>query len=194
MFALEKPHLKHVPSILSFESNHGNSISRTVHKDNIIKYKSNRYSVPLGTYKPGKETKVRVRLEGNNLVIESLTGDKLIASHTLCHDKGQLIKNKDHQRNRSKTVDQLKHKVIQAFVNSEAINVYIDELYKKYPRYMRDQLQVMIDVIHSWPNAIDEALHTCLDKSIFSANDFRDITQYNPDLKFPLIYQMLTSM
>lgn len=89
-----------------------------------------------------------------------------------------MIKNKDHQRNRSKTVDQLKHKVIQAFVNSEAINVYIDELYKKYPRYMRDQLQVMIDVIHSWPNAIDEALHTCLDKSIFSANDFRDITQY----------------
>lgn len=50
--ALEKQHLKPVSPMLSFESNRNFSISRTVHKDNIIKYKSNRYSLPLGTYRP----------------------------------------------------------------------------------------------------------------------------------------------
>ncbi|WP_156822875.1 hypothetical protein [Gracilibacillus lacisalsi] len=52
VFALEKPHLRKVSNLLSFESNHATSISRMVHKDNIIKYQSNRYSVPLGTYQP----------------------------------------------------------------------------------------------------------------------------------------------
>lgn len=50
--ALEKQHLKPVSSLLSFENTLVSSIPRTVHKDNVIKYKSNRYSLPLGTYRP----------------------------------------------------------------------------------------------------------------------------------------------
>lgn len=60
VFALEKPHLRKVSSLLSFESNHRSSITRTVHKDNIIKFRSNRYSVPLGTYKPFGDNTVYV--------------------------------------------------------------------------------------------------------------------------------------
>ena len=70
VFALEKPHLRKVSSLLSFESNHGSSITRTVHKDNIIKYQSNRYSVPLGTYKPQGDNTVHVRIEKDELIIE----------------------------------------------------------------------------------------------------------------------------
>lgn len=50
--ALEKPHLKPVQTLLSFESNLTQSITRTVRKDNTIIYKSNRYSLPLGTFRP----------------------------------------------------------------------------------------------------------------------------------------------
>ena len=64
VFALEKPHLRKVSTLLSFESNHGSSITRTVHKDNIIKFQSNRYSVPLGTYTPHGENTVYIPLQG----------------------------------------------------------------------------------------------------------------------------------
>lgn len=115
MFAQEKHHLIHVSHQLSFESQHRNIITRTVHKDNIIKYKSNRYSVPLHTYQSGKETKVSVRIEEDQLIIESLSGSEQIAVHPLCHDKGQLIKNSDHQRDRQKSIDQYKETVKKAF-------------------------------------------------------------------------------
>ena len=50
VFLLEKQHLQPVSSLLSYESTNNQSITRSVSKDNTIRYKSNRYSVPLGTY------------------------------------------------------------------------------------------------------------------------------------------------
>jgi len=50
VFSDEKQHLQQVSSLLSYESTNVQSITRNVSKDNTIRYKSNRYSVPLGTY------------------------------------------------------------------------------------------------------------------------------------------------
>ncbi|WP_228409561.1 Mu transposase domain-containing protein [Radiobacillus deserti] len=92
VFALEKPHLRKVSSLLSYESNHGTSITRTVHKDNIIKYQSNRYSVPLGTYKPQGDNTVYIRIEEEELIIEKTPRGVSLATHPLSRGKGQLIK------------------------------------------------------------------------------------------------------
>ncbi|MFP3324952.1 IS21 family transposase, partial [Planococcus sp. SIMBA_160] len=50
VFLLEKQHLRKISDPLSFESNYTESITRNVRKDNTVHFRSNRYSVPLGTY------------------------------------------------------------------------------------------------------------------------------------------------
>ena len=184
VFAQEKHHLIHVSHQLSFESQHRNIITRTVHKDNIIKYKSNRYSVPLHTYQSGKETKVSVRIEEDQLIIESLSGSEQIAVHPLCHDKGQLIKNSDHQRDRQKSIDQYKETVKKAFKETRVVDLFLDQLSEKYPRYMRDQLQVMSNMIKEYPEHIDEALVKCVNENLYSANAFRDVVKH---LAIPMV-------
>ena len=49
--ALEKQHLKKVSGTYIFENVSTPSITRIIHKDNVIRYEGNRYSVPQGTYR-----------------------------------------------------------------------------------------------------------------------------------------------
>ena len=51
VFLLEKAHLKPVSSIKHKDISFQNSITATVNIDNTIRFRGNRYSVPLGTYK-----------------------------------------------------------------------------------------------------------------------------------------------
>ena len=74
------------------------SLTRAVRKDNTIWYLSNRYSVPLGTYRPGKELEVKEN-EGILQIWDPETGE-LLVSHELSLEKGKLIKGtiKDNSR------------------------------------------------------------------------------------------------
>src|SRR5690625_978182 len=57
VFTLEKQHLRPIssPTTNYLNSNYASSITRSVRKDNTIWYKSNRYSVPLGTFNKRSE-------------------------------------------------------------------------------------------------------------------------------------------
>ena len=121
VFAVEKPHLREVSTILSFESNLAPSITRIVHKDNIIKYRSNRYSVPLGTYKPNGNNTVYLRIEKDQLIIETSPQGKTLAVHPLSHGKGQLIKNRNHSRDRSKGIKSYMETVKKSFNRSRGV-------------------------------------------------------------------------
>ncbi|PQG59966.1 IS21 family transposase, partial [Enterococcus faecium] len=68
------------------------SITKTVLKDNTIQYKSNYYSVPLGTYQPQKKIKVRVVVNDTSLSVFELKSDQQIATHLLAKGKGKLTK------------------------------------------------------------------------------------------------------
>ncbi|PIC62569.1 IS21 family transposase [Sporosarcina sp. P13] len=178
MFALEKPHLRKVSSPLSFESNHALSITRTVHKDNIIKFQSNRYSVPLGTYTPHGDNTVHVRIDDDKLVIEKVPGTEALAIHPLSKGKGQLIKSKHHSRDRSKGIQAYMDTVKDSFESQEKIQLFLEELYKRYPRYMRDQLQILQKAVKDFQPFIQSALDLCIEKSLWSANDFRDVSKH----------------
>jgi hypothetical protein len=117
--ALEKQHLKPVSSLLSFESNIGSSISRTVQKDNVIKYKSNRYSVPLGTYRPRGNNTVFIEIQEEELIISAAPQGEILAKHRLCNGKGELIKNRQHTRDRSKGIQAYKETIVRQFSNKK---------------------------------------------------------------------------
>ena len=82
MFKKEQKHLKPVPD-MRLPKTSKNIISRKVNKDNTIRYKANRYTVPLGTYEPGKEVGVNVIEEKEIHLIDYDTGE-IIAEHELC--------------------------------------------------------------------------------------------------------------
>jgi len=176
--ALEKQHLRPVSSLLSFESDLSNSITRSVNQDNVIKYKSNRYSLPLGTYRPKGNNTVYVEVKESELIIRATPQGDILARHRLGLGKGELIKNRNHGRDRSKGIEAFKETVIRQLSNSEQAKQFLQEVGARYPRYVRDQLQVIQHTINQYRQVIDEALSHCVRNHLWSANDLRDVAQH----------------
>lgn len=179
VFLLEKQHLQLVSPLLSLESTHEMIITRSVNKDNTIRFKSNRYSVPLGTYTTQQENQVLLELQGEHtdiLVIRRYPQGDILAEHRISMEKGKLIKN--HTRDRSKGIEELKRKVISSFEQEKTACQFVEEIYLKYPRYRRDQLSLLQTVIENEPEWIEAGLHKFTVEKLYSANDFRDVVNY----------------
>src|SRR5690606_41023632 len=93
--------------------------------DNVIKYKSNRYSLPIGTYRPRGDNTVYVEIQGEELIIRTEPQGEVLAKHLLCHGKGELIKNRQHTRDRSKGIQAYKATIIVQFKDQEKAEQFI---------------------------------------------------------------------
>lgn len=178
VFALEKPHLRKVSSLLSFESHTGASITRMVHKDNIIKLYANRYSVPLGTYHTQGDNTVYVEIVEHQVFIRKTPVGEPIAVHPFSYGKGQLIKNTNHARDRSKGIPELLATVKEPFEDQEKIRVFLEKIQARYPRYIRDQCQILQRAMKTNEPWVQQALDICMEKNRWSANDFQDVIQH----------------
>lgn len=181
VFLLEKQHLELVSPLLSNESTHAGIITRNVGKDNTIRFKSNRYSVPLGTYGALPENQVVIDIQGDQrdtLIIRKQTNGEVLAEHQISGEKGKLIQNRSHTRDRSKGIEELRKSVISHFEEQEDALMYVDEICLKYVRYRRDQLTILQRAIKEGAAWIDLALQKCIREKLYSANDFRDVMHY----------------
>ncbi|WP_342777680.1 IS21 family transposase [Ureibacillus terrenus] len=178
VFLLEKQHLRKISSPLSnFESNHLTEIiTRNVNKDNTIRFQSNRYSVPIGTYTRCPQVKIQIN-EQQLMIINPTTGE-ILAKHTISSEKGKLIKNPNHARDRSKSIEALKQLVLKLFQREEKAKQYIEEICHIYGRYRRDQLLLLKKVAEENPQWISAALEKCMGEKLYSANAFRDVVDY----------------
>ncbi|MGD7007033.1 IS21 family transposase [Metabacillus sp. 84] len=182
VFLLEKQHLQPVSSMLSYESTHNQSITRSVSKDNTIRYKSNRYSVPLGTYQAHPENLVFIEVkagESQTLIIREEVEGEILAEHEISLEKGKLIQNRSHTRDRSKGIEELKQRFISSFTDQRQAAVYLDEISKRYPRYRRDQFAIINEVIQKYPANMDAVMTKCMAERLFSANNFRDMAHHH---------------
>ena len=78
---------------------------------------------------------------------------------------------------------------------------YLDELIGKYPRYARDQLRIMKSCAEMYDtDELQNALNYCVQRDLFSANDFRDTLMFfradevkiTPiPVELPVKYQMI---
>ncbi|MEC1947664.1 IS21 family transposase, partial [Schinkia azotoformans] len=94
-----------------------------------------------------------------------------------------MIKNRQYTRDRSKGIQAYKETVIRQFENQEKAEQFIHEVGCRYPRYIRDQLQVIQYAITHFRSDINEALDVCIKDQLWSGNDLRDITQHFARLK-----------
>lgn len=110
--------------------------SRQVDKTGLVSWSSNKYSVPM-TYQCSR---VGVQEENALLLIYDLNDGQIIAEHKLCLDKGQVIKNTDHYRDKALRVERLEAD-IQAILESVSHSQGLCALLKATsPKIYKDQL------------------------------------------------------
>lgn len=178
VFSLERQHLRPVTKNIDIKYNYENSISRCVHKDNTIRYLSNRYSLPLGTF--GKYETVCIKeTEERELIIYSPKTGEIIAKHNIPDGKGLLIKDRKHSRDRTKGIDAFMNTVAEHFNDSEMAYDYLQAVKGKYPRYMRDQLQMIVkETKINNKEILSTALKECIKRNLYGATDFSDVVAY----------------
>jgi transposase len=149
-----------------------------VRKDNTISYKSNFYTLPLGTYQNQdtwvllKETEGEVRIYDIN--------HYLLTIHPLCYGRGQTIRNADHVRDKSQSIHQLKDEVLQLLPEKEKGQLLIEQLSKDKPRYLRDSLLILKKHLPELDTGtIKQTVCFCLEQSVYNANRIVEIAKYH---------------
>jgi transposase len=148
-----------------------------VRKDNTISYKSNFYSLPLGTYQ-GSESWVLLEEENEEIKIYSLQ-QSLLTTHTLCHQRGVTIHNTDHRRDKSQSISILKASILEKLPNDKKVILYIDQVHKAKPRYIRDSLLVIEKHLPELGQEyILRAIGFCLENNIYNSNRLIEIARH----------------
>jgi transposase len=146
----------------------------SVRKDNLISWKSNLYSLPLGTYS-GRGTQVSVCHENGCLVIFALNQVEL-CRHTIATGSGQKIINTDHKRDKSTALAEMTTDLCKLIEDEDSLRQFIGAIRADKPRYLRDQLLLLREVIDDCDQQlIIKGLRFCLEQGINSANDFKTL-------------------
>ena len=174
VFQEERLFLKPVlPTIKSREP----VILRDVHKNNVVYYRGNRYSVPLGTYT--KSRQVSLTVQDGMLEIRDAIDGFLIQEHPLSSNKGELILNNNDRRDTSRSIDEIEKSLFLSLGETETAGHFLQEVRRLKPRYVRDQFRLITKTIkHHTDETISNALEYCITKGFFSATDFRDVVTY----------------
>ena len=176
VFEQERKHLKSVAS-LSIKS----TIPKVavVRKTNVVFYRQNRYSVPKGTYAPGKRVRIQEDESVGKVFFYDTDTHELIEEHMICNEKGQYIRNKHPERDRFSEHTELKAKAIAGFEDTETAQMFIDKILIQKKRYSRDQLGMIVKLQKSYSKSdISQALIYCIKRQLFSATYLKDTLEF----------------
>ncbi|MDR0323266.1 MAG: hypothetical protein LBI12_02325 [Treponema sp.] len=168
MFAEEQEHLLPLYGIAPAEI--AEEMGRNVRPDNTVWYRSNRYSVPYGTYSQTKE--VLLSVEDSKLHIMDKIGDIIIATHDICQDKGRLIILDSHRRNKGEKIITLREDAISLL--GEEFRDYLETICEEKPRYVKEQFDIVVSACKTYGReTVLAAMSYCQDLELNSANDLR---------------------
>lgn len=156
----------------------------TVRNDNTVSYHGNFYRVPYGTYN-GNGTTVLLSVIEKALFLYDYQNN-LIAEHLISQDKGKIIGGTSYRRDRSLELGVLKQNTLLLRPNCNVFTTYIEEIHKDKPRYLRDNLKVIREVIGEYSeDLVYKALNYCLEHNLYNAFNLKEATEY---------YRKLTSV
>ena len=132
-----------------------------VRKDNTISYKSNLYSLPLGTY-ACRGTQVSVSSQEGSLIIYQGNNTEL-CRHTISGKRGIKIINTDHKRDKSEALEGLIETLCTLSGDEQRMQGFISSIRTDKPRYLRDQLLIIKEALTgSEQQSVEKALTFCL--------------------------------
>jgi transposase len=168
LFLEEQEHL--LPLIGGYVEETPRGIERCVRGDNTVMYLSNRYSVPLGTY--GKHKTVMLDVDGETLRITDVCGDEITA-HRISREKGKLIKQEAHGRDRRGSIQDRLTQAISLL--GEEFRDYLTVLCARKQRYTKEQLSAVVKACREYGRErVLAAMQYCEEWELYSANDLQD--------------------
>jgi len=148
-----------------------------VRKDNTISFRSNFYTLPVGTYK-GPETVVLVKVNKEDLCLYT-PEEELLAVHHLCLGKGMTIRNSDHLRDKSQTILTLKEEILSMMPDNKQSEWYIEMISREKPRYFRDSMLLLKKHIpYLEKGSLVQSLDFCMENSLYNANKFIEVARH----------------
>jgi len=157
--------------------------TRQVDKTSLLSWQSNKYSVPMAY----QSAKVGVSAEAGQLLIKDLASGEQIAEHSISLEKGQIIKNTHHYRDRQQRVETLEAALSEQLGDNDSQRLCA-LLKASSPKIYKDQLLGARQVIathtlhHGKINA--DLLERILTASRLTASQLRDrleAYQLNPE-------------
>lgn len=143
----------------------------TVHKSNIISYKSNAYSLPNGTYQ-GRGTKVWVNLNGDKLEIYNKETGKLLVSHDVSYKKGEYVLLSEHRKVHHIKADALETKILEYCSYDELALTWMMNLKNDKPRYYNLNLRLLVSNMNNFEvSTLHLVFSKCLDAGMYNAKD-----------------------
>ena len=146
----------------------------TVRKDNTISWKSNFYSLPLGTYTE-RGTCISAQNQENELVLFD-KNKKELCRHQIPIGTGKKVLKAAHKRDASIATDELISQLHNYSCEGGSLDKFIASIKRDKPRYLRDQLLLLLKLIkYIDTGTINRALDFCNQKGINSVNDLSKI-------------------
>ena len=176
VFLEESGHLRPVPTL----SEPVPPQIAIIRPTNVIHYRQNRYSVPTGTYVPGRRARIEADEEKGTVAFYDSVSGELLAVHCIHYGVGKGVGlSKNTERFKESKHEALKAAVLQYFEGVDGGTSYIERIVAKYPRYIRDQLSIIrkTQELYTKPE-LERALVYCSERELHSANDLRDTLEY----------------
>jgi len=149
-------------------------VTRKVDKTGLIAWQSNKYSVPM-VY---QSTRVGVSNEKGQLLIGDLETGELIAQHLIRIEKGQIIKNRDHYRDKAQRIENLEADILQCLGQAENSQALCALLKATSPNIYKDQLvgakQLLNAHIKQYGEIDAQLLSRLIDTPRLTATGLRD--------------------
>ncbi len=150
-------------------------VTRKADKTGLISWQSNKYSVPL-LY---QSAQVGVSCDSGQLRISDLSSGEIIAEHSLCLDKGKVVKNRDHYRDKMQDIEALESEVIHLLGENETASQALCAVLKNTtPRFYKDQLrgakQIIIAHISAHGEISAQLLQRLIESPRLTATGLRD--------------------
>ena len=177
VFIEERLHLKDVPTL----SEPAQPNIAAVRSTNVVHYKQNRYEVPKGSYRPGRQALLEPDSESGRLRISDAETGALLAEHDILFGaKGKKISlPKNAERYKETKFEDLKAKILEGFAGNPHINEFLDRIQTNYHRYTRDQYSIILKAMKSYSNEeLATALDYCVERDLCSAPYFRETLMY----------------
>ncbi|XKF16129.1 IS21 family transposase [Halomonas sp. BLK-85] len=116
--------------------------TRRADKTGLISYQANKYSVPLAW----QQAQVGVMEQEARLIITDLNTGEILAEHALCLDKGRIIKNNNHYRDREARVAQLETEINQ-ILGDPLGQALCQQIKRTEPKIIKDQLVALKSIL-----------------------------------------------
>ncbi|OIQ77083.1 hypothetical protein GALL_412310 [mine drainage metagenome] len=175
---IEKQHLSSWASISLLPD----WLMSSVLKNNTFNYSGNAYSLPLGTYTGKKANYVKLRLDDDMLQVYD-PNEELLCRHKVPFNKGNLIINTDHKRDKSAKINELIGQTAALFQDKGKAERYLLKVKELKPRYVRDQLLAIRDAVGGASSAaVESTIEECMVNAFFDAGTFKQVLKKHDKL------------